>query len=155
VRTRHGDVVIELNDPAAKVEVRVDGERIELAGLDRPLSLTAGEHGLTVTGPDFETVTRQFTVKRGETTPVRVTLRPKPVVAGGKKQPAVTAPKADPPPLPPPGAPVFNGKDLTGWVGLTDAWRVVDGAIVGKLPEGRDKHTFLCTQREYRDFELK
>ena len=38
------------------VEVRVDGEKIELTGLDRPLSLTAGKHGLTVTGADFEAV---------------------------------------------------------------------------------------------------
>jgi serine/threonine protein kinase len=163
VRTKHGDVVIELSDPNAKVEVKVDGERIEVSGLDRPLTMTAGEHGLTVSGPDFETVTRRFTVKRGERNVVDVVLKPKPAVAA-KRPPVTPSPKADvptpttdPPTAAPAGlwGPFFNGKDLTGWVGLPEAWRVVNGAIVGKLPAGRDKATFLCTQREYRDFELK
>lgn len=77
VRTKHGDVVIELSDPSAKVQVVVDGEQVELAGLERPLKLTAGEHGLTVTSPDFETITQKFTVKKGEKEIVKVTLKPK------------------------------------------------------------------------------
>jgi hypothetical protein len=36
VRTRSGEVVIQLSDPTAKVEVKVDGDKIELSGLDRP-----------------------------------------------------------------------------------------------------------------------
>jgi hypothetical protein len=83
VRTKHGDVVVELSDPAAPVEVKVDGEKIELAGLDRPVSLTAGEHGLTVTGADYEIVTQTFTVKKGEKQVVKVMLTPKPVAGGG------------------------------------------------------------------------
>jgi uncharacterized protein (TIGR03067 family) len=51
--------------------------------------------------------------------------------------------------------PLFNGTDLTGWIGMPDAWRVEGNAIKGKLPAGRTKHTFLCTQQEYTDFELK
>jgi len=77
VRTKHGDVLIELNDPKANVVVKVDGDKIELSGLDRPLSLTAGEHGLIVTGADFETVAQSFTVKEGEKQVVKVTLKPK------------------------------------------------------------------------------
>jgi hypothetical protein len=76
VRTRYGEVVIELNDPAAKVEVKVDGERIDIVSADRPIALKVGEHGLTVTGPDFETVTRSFKVKKGEQEVVKVTLVP-------------------------------------------------------------------------------
>jgi hypothetical protein len=49
----------------------------------------------------------------------------------------------------------FNGKDLTGWEGRKDAWKVVDGAIVGFTPEGGLKeNTFLCTKAKYKDFEL-
>jgi len=49
----------------------------------------------------------------------------------------------------------FNGKDLTGWRGLTQYWKVVDGAIVGSTePNGLKFNTFMCSEREYGDFEL-
>ncbi|MCS7167124.1 MAG: DUF1080 domain-containing protein [Gemmatales bacterium] len=49
----------------------------------------------------------------------------------------------------------FNGKDLTGWRGLMQYWKVVDGAIVGSTePTGLKFNTFLCSEREYGDFEL-
>jgi hypothetical protein len=53
--------------------------------------------------------------------------------------------------------PLFNGKDFTGWEGLTDEfWSVKDGAIVGStLPDGIKFNTFLCSKKEYKDFELK
>jgi hypothetical protein len=112
VRTKHGDVVIELSDPKAKVEVAVDGDRIDLSGLDRPLSLRAGEHGLTVTGADFETVTQSFTVKRAEKQVVRITLKSKPTVAKAppRKELApgpgdVATPPAEVPPRPEPAPP--------------------------------------------------
>ena len=41
----------------------------------------------------------------------------------------------------------FNGKDLTGWEGLTEYWSVKDGAIVGYTPRGpRPQH--LPVQQE-------
>ncbi len=51
--------------------------------------------------------------------------------------------------------PLFNGKDLTGWKGLPGTWSVYQGAVYGKLTANRDKHTFLCSTKNYRDFELK
>jgi formylglycine-generating enzyme required for sulfatase activity len=51
--------------------------------------------------------------------------------------------------------PLFNGKDLTGWEGLSGAWRAHQGALYGKLPAKRKRHTFLCSTKKYRDFELK
>jgi FKBP-type peptidyl-prolyl cis-trans isomerase FkpA len=51
--------------------------------------------------------------------------------------------------------PFFNGKDLTGWNGLPGYWQVRDGAIVGAPANGVSAHTFLCSQKTYRDFELK
>jgi tRNA A-37 threonylcarbamoyl transferase component Bud32/lysophospholipase L1-like esterase len=50
---------------------------------------------------------------------------------------------------------LFNGKGLTGWEGLPGAWEVNNGSLHGKLPPGRDKHTFLCSTAKYRDFEMK
>jgi hypothetical protein len=50
----------------------------------------------------------------------------------------------------------FNGKDLTGWQGLKDYWEVKDGAIVGSAPpQGLKFNTFLCSQKNYKDFELQ
>jgi hypothetical protein len=50
--------------------------------------------------------------------------------------------------------PLFNGKDLTGWEGRTDLWKVVDGSIVGESPGLKENH-FLVTTEEYGDFELR
>jgi formylglycine-generating enzyme required for sulfatase activity/predicted Ser/Thr protein kinase len=78
--TNHGTIKIELSDAAAQVEIKVDGDRIEIGGLKEPLSLRAGEHGLVVSGKDFETVSQSFVVKRGDNPLLRVELQPKPTV---------------------------------------------------------------------------
>lgn len=52
--------------------------------------------------------------------------------------------------------PLFNGKDFSGWEGNLQVFRVEDGAIVGgslKNPLGRNE--FLCTTKEFSDFELR
>ena len=49
----------------------------------------------------------------------------------------------------------FNGKDLRGWSGLKEYWSVKDGAIVGFTPRDPGHNTFLCSDKPYRDFELK
>lgn len=49
----------------------------------------------------------------------------------------------------------FNGKNTDGWQGL-DYWSVKDGALVGNSGEkGIRFNTFLCSKKEYGDFELK
>lgn len=50
---------------------------------------------------------------------------------------------------------LFNGKDLTGWQGNTNVWRVLDGAIVGGSLAGNPRNEFLATQRTCRDFVLR
>lgn len=51
--------------------------------------------------------------------------------------------------------PLFNGKNLDGWVVDTkEAWQVRDGMIVGKH-DGLKYNDFLRTARNYRNFELK
>jgi serine/threonine protein kinase len=49
----------------------------------------------------------------------------------------------------------FDGKTLAGWEGLKGYWSVHDGAIVGRCPQGKPAHTFLCSTRSYSDFELR
>jgi hypothetical protein len=52
--------------------------------------------------------------------------------------------------------PLFDGKTLEGWEGNEELFRVEDGAIVaGSLNEKIERNEFLCTQKEYGDFELR
>lgn len=46
---------------------------------------------------------------------------------------------------------VFNGKDLSGWIGAVDNYEVVDGAIRCKAGKGGN----LLTEKEYGDFVVK
>ena len=51
---------------------------------------------------------------------------------------------------------LFDGKTLSGWVHLNGSHRytVEDGAIVGRTTVG-SRNSFLCTTREFGDFELE
>ena len=50
---------------------------------------------------------------------------------------------------------LFNGKDLTGWTQRNGSatYEVKDGAIVGTTADG-SPNSFLCTDKNYGDFEL-
>lgn len=52
---------------------------------------------------------------------------------------------------------LFDGKTFTGWEGdTTKTFRIEHGAIVGgSLQEKVPRNEFLCTTREYGDFELR
>ena len=51
---------------------------------------------------------------------------------------------------------LFDGKTLKGWIQKngTAIYRVEDGAIVGRTTKG-SPNSFLCTEKEYGDFELE
>jgi hypothetical protein len=53
--------------------------------------------------------------------------------------------------------PLFNGKDLTGWVQPDRAglFTVDDGEIVGRTAGDLRKNEFLVTEKSYGDFHLK
>lgn len=53
-------------------------------------------------------------------------------------------------------ASLFDGKTFEGWEGDLKVFRIEDGAIVGGSLEHKiARNEFLCTEREYGDFELK
>lgn len=53
-------------------------------------------------------------------------------------------------------APLFNGKNLDGWQGDSELWKVVDGVIVGSTDNKELKHnSFLSTTKPYKNFVLK
>lgn len=49
---------------------------------------------------------------------------------------------------------LFNGRDLTGWRGNVDLWRVEEGQIVGRSP-GIDRNEFLVSDMLVEDFRLR
>lgn len=52
--------------------------------------------------------------------------------------------------------PIFDGKTLKGWEGNERMFKVADGAIVaGTLKEKIPNNEFLCTEKEYENFELR
>ena len=54
------------------------------------------------------------------------------------------------------GTPLFDGKTFDGWEGNLTVFRIEDGAIVGgSLKEKVARNEFLCTKKEYGDFELR
>lgn len=53
-----------------------------------------------------------------------------------------------------PGIPIFNGKDLSGWVNYgEEKWNVEDGVLVGS--SGAGGYGYLATDREYENFILR
>jgi len=51
---------------------------------------------------------------------------------------------------------LFDGKTFAGWEGNLKVFRVEDGAIVGGSQQEPVAHNdFLCTEKEYGDFELR
>lgn len=51
---------------------------------------------------------------------------------------------------------LFDGQSFDGWEGNLEMFRIQDGAIVGGTMEGRvPRNEFLCTTREFEDFELR
>lgn len=51
---------------------------------------------------------------------------------------------------------IFDGKTFAGWEGELKVFRIEDGAIVGGSLKQRVPHNyFLCTTKEYGNFELR
>lgn len=49
---------------------------------------------------------------------------------------------------------IFNGKDLTNWVGHEQYWYVHDGVIIGKNYDPVPVSTYLLTKEKFTDFRL-
>jgi hypothetical protein len=49
---------------------------------------------------------------------------------------------------------LFNGKDLSGWIGDPKYWSVEDGEIVGRNAEPLPVSTYLLTEVDFSDFRL-
>src|SRR5207249_3893202 len=128
--------------------VLIDGEEVRIDKLGETITLKPGKHGLVVKRGDAVAHTRDFTVVRGENEVLKITLEPLPKL--GK-----------PDPIRPVEAtgfrPLFNGKDLTGWVSdntQATEWRVKDGTV-SVTGNGAKDSGWLLTERDYTDFVLR
>jgi hypothetical protein len=121
VQTDYGDLKIELSDPNAKVEVRVNGQAVTLTADGKVTHVKAGPGEVVVSGDGFETAAKSFTLKRGTTEVVTVTLVRRPGADTGKKfgdrEPPVPAGPSKP--VEPPKEPTLI--EVPGWQILTDA----------------------------------
>ncbi len=56
----------------------------------------------------------------------------------------------------PRATPLFDGKSFNGWEGNLEVFRIQDGAIVGgSLRKPVRRNEYLCTKKEYANFELR
>jgi len=76
-------------------------------------------------------------------------------LGAGAAAPKAAAPKAEPAPAAKADeegfVPIFNGRDLSGWVGLLDGYKVEDGRLVC-LKETAGN---IYTEKDYADFVLR
>jgi hypothetical protein len=73
-----GTIRIDLDGPRADVEVQLDGEPLQSAGVDQPFRLRPGKHHLLVTGKTIQPISTSFTVAPGDNPVLRVQLALRP-----------------------------------------------------------------------------
>ncbi len=166
-----GVITLTTDDGKAEVEFRfnepgwratIDGALVTVSPADGkgPIRLRVvpgTPYKLKVEKDGFEAETDGFVYRKGDKKVVEVTIRAKQAPAA-RREPAKEPEAAEGKPAqdaPVAGSLFFNGKDLTGWEGMTGYWHVEGGAIVGRCPPGRPAHTFLVSKRTFKDFDLK
>jgi WD40 repeat protein/serine/threonine protein kinase len=71
-----GTIRVELTPDNARVEILLlDGKTIQKADLDKPLTLSPGDHSLVVVGSNFEKVERRFEVRDGNNPILEIRLK--------------------------------------------------------------------------------
>ena len=145
-------VILEINQPGA--EVSVDGQKITITipGDDKPVKIKVepGQHKLRISKDGFEVVTKEVELKAGNMPdPIKVRLERQVAVTGTPEKPK------DPAPGKGGFVPLFNGKDLKGWVvdgGDKNAWQVKDGNLVAiglaDDPQALQNQGYLLTERD-------
>jgi serine/threonine protein kinase len=133
IQTDKGTLVVELSDPKAQVDVKVDGQEVILDPDGKAIRVRAGKNKLLeVSGKDFKTVSERFDLTRNGTTRVSVKLEPPPGAPGKPpggdapsppdkpvKKPAIAVKPVPAQPVPYPEEPTLI--ELPGWQMLTDA----------------------------------
>ncbi len=143
VKTADGSIlIVEVNE--ANTDVFVDGDKVTVTwdkgGKKAEISVKPGTHRVEVKKDGFTVYGEEVEIKDGKRQIMKAKLS-----------------QAVPPP-PVPGLDTetfFNGKNLAGWDYLPGYWSPKDGAIIGACTLDRSLHTFLCSNKTYKDFDLK
>jgi tRNA A-37 threonylcarbamoyl transferase component Bud32 len=152
LRTKDGIVTLSVDPPDAKVEVAEGAITVRPRGENEPYTIKVAESGgkLRISKAGFEVLSKDVTLSdKGQ----RLTVTLTPSNPPPPRVPTQAASAAD-------FVPLFNGKDLTGWVvdgGDRNAWEVADGELVARAPEQYVSATngYLLTERNYSDFVLR
>jgi predicted Ser/Thr protein kinase len=141
VKTADGTIlIVEVNEP--NPDVFVDGEKVtvtwDAGGKKAEVRVKPGTRKVVVSKDGFTAYGEEVEIKDGTRRILTARLGP--------------AGPGDPAPDP---AAFFNGKSLVGWDYLPGYWGVRDGAIVGTCALDKPLHTFLCSSKSYKDFDLK
>lgn len=141
IQTNFGTIKIEVDKAVSGVQVQIDGDTVSLAGLDEPLRLKASDHHLLVSGQNFETLSKKFTVKRGANEVLKIELVPR---GNARTGAGVLDPKVESiPPVSPPGPVKGASADrkaaewalsLGGFVSVHSAGEMNDIKAVTDLP---------------------
>ncbi len=126
IHTSKGTLEIVTDDPSVKVDVKQNGEVVQVVDTKSgwKISLKSGEYEVAPQGStdQFQLDKNSVVVKRGDTVKVTVTLKPAPI---SNPKSEISDLKSPVPPIPRPGAPqddawtpwrnLFDGKTLDGW----------------------------------------
>jgi hypothetical protein len=157
IATNKGELVVEVDDQDIEVSVKQGSTVVVDRKKDRSFVLTAkgGEIEFYEAATGVRLLTKEFTLERGGKTVVRAREE---LAAAAKNKPLASVP-AKTERHHGEWVSLFNGEDLTGWEGLAKHWRWQDGMLVGTvLPDDSNSgtpHTYLCSPRNYEDFELR
>lgn len=177
-------IVINANDPNIRVEFQGQQAFLTVPG-KRKIGIEPGDGEFTLNYEGLETVTKRFSIKPRETKILDVSIADNKIVAafegevvppassGAKAKNVGEKPVESQPSSPttkvgapiaathPPQSgdgfvPLFNGRDLDGWVrdpSQPGDWRVKDGILSGGGPAGPS--TLYSKRADYRDFHLR
>lgn len=153
-KPKYAVLELRLNDTAIRYWVDRHGAmQTGVAVVQLPLE--PGEHTVWFSLGDRQFETVAFHLAVGETTELSLEVTPARGQAflNGKPLGVTTLGSQSPDGW----VQLFNGKDLTGWEGLTDLWRIEGDDVTGstKEPQGVAFNTFLVSKKPYKDFELR
>jgi hypothetical protein len=137
--TNEGTVPIVLSDPRAKVQVKIDGEAVEMTVPEPSVKLAPGKHLLEVTGKGYKPSNPEFAVIRGQNPPLRIVLEPD-GTAVAKAEPVKKSPPQPEPnvkeadPKPPPHVPEPSVTTFTWQPDALRAGRVLAPNLTATTP---------------------
>jgi hypothetical protein len=142
-KIKEGILVVEVNEP--NPDVYVDGDKVRVTwangGKQAEIQVKPGRRKVEVKKDGFTAHGQMVEIAEGKRAVLTAKLsQPTPPKGNGGRKPPVQKGSTEL---------LFNGKDLTGWEGLSGYWHVEEGAIVGRCPPGQRAHTFLISKKTY------